>query len=184
MLGSQRYTNARLAHIHEAILQSAACRLGDLIMKRLIIPLAVLLAAGTAPARAQVGIRIELGLPVAPPLVVIQPGIQVVEGFREEVFFHRGWYWCRRPNGWYRSRSPQARFDWVDAHRVPGVLVGMPTGHYRNWHHEARPMERHDNRRDDHPGGRRDDRPGGRRDDRPGGRRDDRGRHEDERDRR
>ncbi len=145
-------------------------------MKNFAIPLAFLLAVGAAPARAQVGIRIELGLPVAPPLVVIQPGIQVVEGFQEEVFFHRGWYWCRRPDGWYRSRSPQARFGWIDARRVPGALVRMPAGRYRNWHHDAGPMERRGNRRDD--------RPGGRRDDRPEGRQDDRGRHEDDHGRR
>ena len=122
---------------------------GDLIMKNLAIPLVFLLSVGAAPAQAQVGVRIELGLPVAPPLVVIQPGIQVVEGFREEVFFHNGWYWCRRPDGWYRSRSPQARFDWIEARRVPGVLVRVPAGRYRNWHHEGRPGERHVERREE-----------------------------------
>jgi hypothetical protein len=121
---------------------------GDPTMKNLAIPFAVLLAAGAAPARAQVGVRIELGLPVAPPLVVVQPGIQVVEGFREEVFFHRGWYWCRRPDGWYRSRSPRERFEWIEGRRVPGALVGLPVGHYRNWHHEER-MERRGERREE-----------------------------------
>ena len=145
-------------------------------MNRYVIPLAVFLLASVTPAQAQVGLRIELGLPVAPPLVVIQPGIQVVEGFQEEVFFHRGWYWCRRPDGWYRSRSPQARFDWIEGRRVPPVLVRMPAGHYRNWRHDARPMERRDDRRGDRRGDRRDDRRGERRDDR----RDDRGRHEEE----
>jgi hypothetical protein len=93
--------------------------------------------------------------------VLIQPGIQVVEGFREEVFFHGGWYWCRRPDGWYRSRSPQARFGWVDARRVPGALVRMPMGHYRNWHREGGPggphraePERRNDRRDRHEPGR------------------------------
>ncbi len=138
-------------------------------MRKLAIPFAAMLMVAAAPARAQVGIRIELGLPVAPPLVVVQPGIQVVEGFREEVFFHRGWYWCRRPDGWYRSRSPQARFEWIEGRRVPGALVSMPAGRYRNWHHEERRMERHEERRDD----RRDDR-----------RHEDRGRHEGERDHR
>jgi len=149
-------------------------------MRHFAVPLALLLAMGAAPARAQVGIRIELGLPVAPPLVVIQPGIQVVEGFREEVFFHRGWYWCRRPDGWYRSRSPQARFDWVEARRVPGALIRVPVGHYRNWHHDNRSAERGEPRRD----GRRDERPGERRGQRREDHRDDRGRHEDDRDRR
>ena len=106
-------------------------------MNKPILPLALLLSLCPATAWAQVGVRIELGLPVAPPLVVIQPGIQVVEGFPEEVFFHQGWYWCRRPDGWYRSRSPRARFAWVEARRVPGPLVRVPMGHYRNWRHDG-----------------------------------------------
>lgn len=116
-------------------------------MIKLTFPLACLLALSAAQAPAQVRIHIDLGLPPLPHLVVVQPGIQVVEGFGEEVFFHRGWYWCRRPDGWYRARSPRSHFDWVEAHRVPGALVRMPEGHYRNWHHdEARPMERRDER--------------------------------------
>ena len=153
-------------------------------MRNFAIPLAVLLVVGAVPARAQVGIRIELGLPVAPPLVVIQPGIQVVEGFQEEVFFHKGWYWCRRPDGWYRARSPRAHFDWVEARRVPGVLVRVPAGHYRNWHRDSRPVERHDPRKDVRREEHRDVRREEHRDDRRGEHRDDRGRHEDERDRR
>ena len=116
-------------------------------MNKSTIPLAILLSLCAATARAQVGVRIELGLPVAPPLVMIQPGIQVVEGFQEEVFFHRGWYWCRRPGGWYRARSPRDRFEWIEARRVPVGLVRMPEGRYRNWRHDARPMERRDDRR-------------------------------------
>ena len=146
-------------------------------MKNLAIPLAALLAVCAAPARAQVGIRIELGLPVAPRLVVVQPGIQVVEGFHEEVFFHRGWYWCRRPDGWYRSRSPQARFEWIERRRVPGGLVGMPEGRYRNWRHEERREERHMERREERREERRDDR-------RHEERHEDHGRHEGERERR
>ncbi len=111
-------------------------------MNRQAFSLAVLVFLGALPARAQVGVRIELGLPVAPPLVVIQPGIQVVEGFGEEVFFHRGWYWCRRPGGWYRARSPRDRFEWIEGRRVPGALIRVPEGRYRNWRHDGRPMER------------------------------------------
>ena len=111
-------------------------------MRKLTLPLACLLILSPSIARAQVQIHIDLGLPVAPPLVVVQPGIQVVEGLPEEVFFHRGWYWCRRPNGWYRARSPRDRFDWIEARRVPGALVRVPPGHYRNWHHEGRGAER------------------------------------------
>ena len=106
------------------------------------LSLAFLLALCPSPARAQVRIHIDLGLPVAPRLVVVQPGIQVVEGFQEEVFFHRGWYWCRRQDGWYRSRSPRARFGWIEPRYVPGGLIRVPVGHYRNWHRpEVRPHE-------------------------------------------
>lgn len=105
-------------------------------MTRPALILALLLVAGASSVRAQVRVQIELGLPVAPPLVVIQPGLQVVEGFDDEVFFHGGWYWCRRHDGWYRARSPRARFGWVEERRVPRLLVEVPRGHYRNWHHD------------------------------------------------
>jgi hypothetical protein len=137
-------------------------------MLRPTLPLAVLLSLSPVAAWAQVGIHIELGLPVAPPMVVIQPGIQVVEGFPEEVFFSRGWYWCRRPDGWYRARGPRERFFWVEGRRVPGALVRMPPGHYRNWRreerreghrdqgrHEGRGHERHDHERHEEERGRR-----------------------------
>jgi hypothetical protein len=87
-------------------------------------------------AQAQVSLHIDIGLPVAPPLVEVAPRVQVVEGFGEEVFFFGGWYWCRRPDGWYRARSPRARFDWIEGRRVPRDLVVIPAGHYRNWRRE------------------------------------------------
>jgi len=108
-------------------------------MKKLPFALAGLVFLMPSTAQAQVRLSINLGLPVAPPLVQVQPGIQVVEGFGEEVFFSGGWYWCRRPDGWYRAASPRAPFGWVDARRVPGALVRMPVGRYRNWHHDMRP---------------------------------------------
>ncbi len=117
------------------------------MQKRFVFPLACALWLCPTIAQAQVSLHINIGLPPAPPLVVVQPGIQVVEGFPEEVFFSAGWYWCRRPDGWYRARSPRARFDWVDRRFVPGGLVRMPVGRYRNWHRgpggpPARRMER------------------------------------------
>jgi len=111
-------------------------------MKKLSFALAGLVFLMPSTAQAQVRLSINIGLPVAPPLVQVQPGIQVVEGFGEEVFFSGGWYWCRRPDGWYRAASPRAPFGWVDARRVPSALVRMPAGRYRNWHHDMRPGER------------------------------------------
>jgi len=109
-------------------------------MNKLSLPLMALLLLAQ-PASAQVHVQIDIGLPVAPPLVEVQPGIQVVEGFPEEVFFHAGWYWCRRPDGWYRARTPRARFEWVEARWVPRPLMRMPEGRYRNWHRDGRRRE-------------------------------------------
>ena len=143
-------------------------------MNKTPLALAFLLSLSGTGAFAQVHVQVELGLPIAPPLVMVQPGVQVVEGFGEEVFFHNGWYWCRRPDGWYRARSPRARFAWIEARRVPGVLVRAPIGHYRNWHHD-RPIERWETgRREEHREIRRDERRNERRDLRKDERRDER----------
>ena len=99
------------------------------------LPIALLLALGPIPAHAGVSIQLNIGIPAGPPpLVEVAPGIQVVEGCPEEVFFSAGWYWCRRPEGWYRARSPRVRFDCVDARYVPPGMRMRPAGYYRNWH--------------------------------------------------
>ena len=116
-------------------------------MRRHILSVAIALSLLPAAARAGVGVHIDLGLPAAPPLVAVQPGVQVVEGVPDEVFYSGGWYWCRRPDGWYRARSPQASFYWVEPRRVPVVIARTPVGYYRNWHHaEHREHERVEHR--------------------------------------
>lgn len=102
-------------------------------MKRLALLFVLALSALPAVAKAQVGVQIRVALPVAPPLVVVQPGIQVVEDFDEEVFFTGGWYWVRRDGGWYRARAPRAAFAWVEPRRVPAGLVRLPPGQYKHW---------------------------------------------------
>jgi hypothetical protein len=112
-------------------------------MKPVIYPIALVLALAAAPARAGVSVSISIGLPVAPPLVAVAPGISVVEGFPDEVFFYDGGYWCRRPDGWYWARHPRDRFAFVEGGRVPRPLMRERVGYYRDWHphgprHEAR----------------------------------------------
>jgi hypothetical protein len=102
-----------------------------------VISLAAVLALLPLPALAQVHVGIQLGLPAVPQMVVVSPGIQVMEGYEGEVFLQGGWYWCRRPDGWYRSNSPRGNFGWVDARRVPGGLSRIPAGRYHNWHHDG-----------------------------------------------
>jgi hypothetical protein len=106
-------------------------------MRTYALPLAVILCLCSSAAQAQVHVGIELGLPAAPSLVVVSPGIQVVEGYQGEVFFQGGWYWSRRPDGWYRARSPQDHFGWIDGRNVPGGLRRIPAGRYNNWHHDG-----------------------------------------------
>jgi hypothetical protein len=79
----------------------------------------------------------------APPLVTVQPGVQVVRDCDEEVFFSGGWYWHPGPRGvWYRTHSWHG--GWVVAPRraVPVAVVRLPRGHYRHFHggewHERR----------------------------------------------
>jgi hypothetical protein len=113
-------------------------------MKRLLLALTLLASLAPAPSRAQVEMSVEIGLPVAPPLVVVQPGIQVVENAGEEVFFVNGWYWCRRGDFWYRARTPRASFVYVEPHFVPYRLSYLPPpGHYRHWRREQLREERH-----------------------------------------
>ena len=104
-------------------------------MKSSTLTLAALLILSPAVAQAQVRLGISIGLPPIPQFEVVAPGIQVVTGFQDEVFLQNGWYWARRPDGWYRSRDAHAHFDYVDYGRVPRGLSQMPEGRYRNWHH-------------------------------------------------
>jgi hypothetical protein len=113
-------------------------------MKRLIFAFALALSLLPSSPRAQVAMQIQVGLPVAPPLVVIQPGIQVVENYGEEVFFVGGWYWCRRGDVWYRARTPRASFVYVEPMYVPTRLSYLPPpGHYRHWNRVRAREERH-----------------------------------------
>ena len=135
-------------------------------MNKFSLALCSLVLLGAPAAQAQVRLGIELGLPVMPELVVVAPGVQVVAGSNDEIFLQGGWYWCRRSDGWFRARSPRAHFEFVDSRRVPGALVRMPEGRYRNWHRDGEfrgegwghREERREERRDDRREERRDDR--------------------------
>jgi len=112
-------------------------------MKRLVLSLALALSVlAPSAARAQVDVQINIGLPVAPPLVVVEPGVQVVEDYDEEVFVTGGWYWVRRGPYWYRARTPQATFVHVQPRYVPARLVKVPPGRYKHWRKAEAKAER------------------------------------------
>ncbi len=71
--------------------------------------------------------------PAPPALVVIQPGVQVVEDYDDEVFFVDGFYWCRRDGRWFRTKSHQGGWVVMSPSLVPATLVALPPGQYRKW---------------------------------------------------
>ena len=96
----------------------------------------VLMCALASPALAQVEVKIELPtirFPAPPPLVVIEPGIQVVEDNDDEVFFVDNWYWHRRGKHWFRKQRHDGDWVVVEERVVPGRIVAFAPGHYRRW---------------------------------------------------
>ena len=94
-----------------------------------------------SPALAQV--RVEVAIPVTsitfqapPPLVVVRPGVQVVEDSDDEVFFSNGFYWCRRDGHWFRTRTHNGGWVVVEGRHVPRAIFAEPPGRYRRWRHE------------------------------------------------
>lgn len=88
-----------------------------------------------ARAQVQASVHLDLGLPVVmPQMVVVQPGIRVVPGIEQEVFFTNGYYWYHHDDGWYRTRDVHGGWYHMEPGRVPPGLMRMPPGHYRNWH--------------------------------------------------
>jgi hypothetical protein len=70
---------------------------------------------------------------IAPPLVVVAPGVQVVEDYDEEVYFVDGWYWMHWQNGWYRTRHHHGGWVIAPGNLVPVRLVSMPRGKYKKF---------------------------------------------------
>lgn len=118
-------------------------------MKKILVALAAVIALAPAVASAQLDLRIRVPLPPTPPLVVVTPGVQVVENHDEEVFFTGGYYWVRRSDRWYRAPRPSAEFAVVEHRAVPATLLKMPPGQYRRYkraEHRAHKAEEREHR--------------------------------------
>jgi hypothetical protein len=90
-----------------------------------------------SPAHAQQAtVRVTFATP--PPLVVVEPGIQVVPDYGEEVFFVDGWYWHRGGSVWYRTRDHRGGWVVVEPRYVPVRLTRIPPGHYKHWKAERK----------------------------------------------
>lgn len=86
---------------------------------------------------AQIPVPI-ITFPAPPPLVVIQPGIQVVEDHDEEVFFTDGFYWHRRDGNWFRTKEHNGKWVVVEERIVPRPLVGFRPGTYKRYKHAVK----------------------------------------------
>ena len=104
-------------------------------MKRLLV---VLCVSTSFVSFGQVQVKIDVVLPTIvfeapPPLVVIQPGVQVVQDSDDEVFFVDSWYWVRRDNRWFRTKTHRGGWVLVEDRGVPMTIVRLPPGQYRKW---------------------------------------------------
>ena len=91
------------------------------------------------PAFAQVDVKISFPWLAPPPLVVVEPGIQVVPDYPEEVFFVDNWYWVRRDGRWFHARD--YRNGWTFVAAPPAALVRLPPGKYKHWKAEKAMMK-------------------------------------------
>jgi hypothetical protein len=100
-------------------------------MKRLLITFSLVLAPALAFASDHEEVHIALQ---SPEMAVVQPGVQVVVGQEDEVFYTNHHYWLHRDAGWYHARHHSDPFVFVESHHVPSALVTFPLGHYRHYH--------------------------------------------------
>jgi hypothetical protein len=108
---------------------------------------ALALVAAFRPRNAFAGVEISVRFEAPPPLVVVSPGIQVVEDNDEEVFFTDGFYWVRRDDVWYRTRDHRGGWAVVGHEHVPAFIYQAKPGAYRHWKHEEH--ERHEEHREE-----------------------------------
>lgn len=105
--------------------------------------LVLMAAVASTTAFAQVQVSLQVPLPTItfsapPPLVVVQPGVQVVEDYDDEVYFSDGFYWVRRDERWFRTRDYRGNWMVVERRIVPAAVVALPPGQYRKWKGKAR----------------------------------------------
>lgn len=122
---------------------------------RTLIRLAFACSLFSLPALAQLDVHIQIPVPTlrfeaAPQLVVVEPGIQVVPDYAEEVFFCSGFYWHRAGDHWFRARDYRGGWVVVDHKRVPPGLFRIPRGKYKQWKRERREERREDRRDEGH----------------------------------
>ncbi len=95
-----------------------------------------MLCVGIGSAHADFTVQIQtpfVRFAEPPPLIEVEPGIQVVQGFNEEVFYIDGYYWVRRQGRWFRSSQWDGSWAYVQPSFLPRFVVSAPRGYYRHW---------------------------------------------------
>ena len=95
---------------------------------------AVMSAGAFLPSSASAGtVVVSIGWQAPPPLIIVSPGVQVVEDYDEEVFFIDGYYWVERDGGWYRTRTHSGTWIFVEHGHVAPFLVKHNRGQYKHY---------------------------------------------------
>jgi hypothetical protein len=113
------------------------------MMRNLLLSLVLGTAAlvpACGPAYVQVGAEVD------PGLVMIGPGVWVVENSPYAVYYADGIYWRYAGGYWYRSSYYDGGFVRVDVGIVPRVVVGAYRPHHVRYrppaHAQRRPIDR------------------------------------------
>jgi hypothetical protein len=113
--------------------------------------LAAALAAFPAAAQVQISVQLPtITFAAPPPLIVVQPGVQVVEDNDEEVFFVDNYYWVRRGPHWYRARDHRGGWVVAEGPNVPATIVRLPPGQYRHYKHAVKQEFKEERREEKH----------------------------------
>lgn len=81
---------------------------------------------------------------VLPPLIVVEPGVSVVQDLDDEVFYSDGYYWARRDRTWIRATDHRGTWSRVEERQVPAPIVRSQPGRYRHYRGEERERGEHD----------------------------------------
>ncbi|MBF5041859.1 hypothetical protein FGE12_05610 [Aggregicoccus sp. 17bor-14] len=99
---------------------------------------AAVVVLGSSAALAQVSVDVRLPsihFAVRPPVVTVEPGVQVVEDCDDEVYYVNEYYYVRQGPNWYRTRDHRGHWVRVEERYVPVTVVRAPPGKYRRYHH-------------------------------------------------
>lgn len=114
-----------------------------LMKKRVVFFFGVFLLLLTGlPIESPAGVNVNIGINVplpppfrfhAPPPMAVIPGTYIygVPDVDVEILFYQG-YWYRPYDGrWYRSKSYNGPWGYLESHRVPRPLFDLPPNYYR-----------------------------------------------------